>query len=194
MDKEEFIERLYVSLYNVCEKEKREILMDYEEHFQIGLERGLSEEEISKNLGNPEQIAKQFKYSSLVHKAEEKTTPVNILRVIIAGIGLGFLNLILGIPIIVTIIALLISGVAVGFSIILAGGSIFMSTLLEPLGLSFVNMLYIPNISSRLMLVFISIGLTCIGIIIILLLIKITRKTLFSILQYIKTNVKIIIG
>ncbi len=194
MNKNEYMDRLYSSLRNMCEEEKREILMDYEEHFQVGLERGLSEEEISKNLGTPEQMAKHFKYTALVNIAEEKTTPINIIRLIIAGIGLGFFNLILGLPFIVTIASLLISGAAVGLSLTVAGGSIFLATILEPLRLSFVSMSYIPNIFSRLMLIFIGIGLTFIGISITILFIKITKSFLLGLLKYIKTNVKIITG
>lgn len=194
LTEKEYIDKLYVNLSNISEEEKRDILMDYEEHFHVGLERGLSEDEISKNLGSPEQIAKQFKYSSLVNKAEEKTTPVNIIRLLIAGIGLGFFNLILGLPFVVTIMSLLISGAAVGLSLIIAGASVFISTILEPLNLSFISMLYIPNISSRLMLVFVGIGLAFIGISLIALMIKITKIFLIGVLKYIKTNVKIITG
>lgn len=194
MTEKEYIDKLYINLSNISEEEKRDILMDYEEHFHVGLERGLSEDEISKNLGSPEQIAKQFKYSSLVNKAEEKTTPVNIIRLLIAGIGLGFFNLILGLPFVVTIMSLLISGAAVGLSLIIAGASVFISTILEPLNLSFISMLYIPNISSRLMLVFVGIGLAFIGISLIALMIKITKIFLIGVLKYIKTNVKIITG
>ncbi len=194
LTEKEYIDKLYINLSNISEEEKRDILMDYEEHFHVGLERGLSEDEISKNLGSPEQIAKQFKYSSLVNKAEEKTTPVNIIRLLIAGIGLGFFNLILGLPFVVTIMSLLISGAAVGLSLIIAGASVFISTILEPLNLSFISMLYIPNISSRLMLVFVGIGLAFIGISLIALMIKITKIFLIGVLKYIKTNVKIITG
>ena len=194
LTEKEYIDKLYINLSNIPEDEKRDILMDYEEHFHVGLERGLSEDEISKNLGSPEQIAKQFKYSSLVNKAEEKTTPVNIIRLLIAGIGLGFFNLILGLPFVVTIMSLLLSGAAVGLSLIIAGASVFISTILEPLNLSFISMLYIPNISSRLMLVFVGIGLAFIGISLIALMIKITKIFLIGVLKYIKTNVKIITG
>lgn len=194
LNKKEYIDSLYSSLRNISEEEKRDILMDYEEHFQIGLERGLSEEEISKNLGSPEQIAKHFKYTSLVSKAEEKTTPINIIRVIIAGIGLGFFNLILGLPFIVTIGSLLISGAAVGLSLVLAGGSFFVATILEPLNLPFVSIPYIPNVSSRLMLLCIGIGLALIGVSATILFIKISKRFLIGVLKYIKTNVKIITG
>lgn len=194
MNKKEFIDILYISLYNIPEEEKREIIMDYEEHFQIGIERGLDEEEISNKLGNPEQIARQFKYNSLINKAEKKATPINILRVIIAGIGLGFFNLILGLPLIVTAVALLISGVAVGGSMALAGVSVFIATIIEPLNLSFINMAYIPNITSRFMLIFLATGTTFISIAVTIFFTKITKSFLIGILKYIKTNVKIITG
>lgn len=194
LDKNEFINKLHINLHNISEEEKRDILMDYEEHFQVGLERGLSEEEISKNLGNPENIAKQFRYSSLVNKAEEKTTPINIIRLVIAGIGLGFFNLILGLPFIFTAIVLLLTGILLGASVSISGLSFFVATILEPLNLSFISMVPIPNITSRLMLVFSSIGLIFIGFAVVILFIKLIRSFLLGVLKYIKTNVKIITG
>lgn len=194
MNKKEFINKLHINLHNISEDEKKDILMDYEEHFQIGIERGLSEVEISKNLGDPEKIAKQFKYNSLVSKAEEKTTPINIIRVVIAGIGLGFVNLILGLPLIFTAIVLLLSGILVGASVSISGLSFFVATILEPLNLSFISMVQVPNITSRLMLVFSSIGLIFIGFAIVILFIKLIKSFLLGVLKYIKTNVKIITG
>ena len=194
MNKKEFIDTLYLSLHSISEEEKRDILMDYEEHFQVGLERGLSEEEVSRNLGSPEQIAKQFKYSSLVNRAEQRTTPTNVIRVIFAGIGLGFFNLVLGLPLIVTVLSLLISGAAIGLSFIVAGISSFIAILLEPLKLTFMSMMYIPNLTSRFMLIFFSIGLTFIGVAVIILFIKIIKSFLLGVLKYIKTNIKIITG
>ncbi|AFS77767.1 hypothetical protein DUF1700 [Gottschalkia acidurici 9a] len=194
MNKKEFLNKLYISLRNITEAEKREIMEDYEEHFNVGIERGLSEEEISKKLGNPEHIGRQYKYNSLVNKAEENTTPLNIMRVLISGIGLGFFNLVLGLPIVATIVALLISGLAVGLSMGIAGVSISIASLLEPLNLPFINMVYIPNMASRFMLFFLGIGVFLLSIASTIGVFKLTQVFFKGILKYIKANAKIITG
>ena len=194
MNKKEFLNKLYISLRNIPEVEKGEIIQDYEEHFNVGIERGLSEEEISTKLGNPEQIGRQYKYNSLVNKAEENTTPLNILRVLISGMGLGFFNLVLGLPIIFTIFALLISGLAVGLSMGIAGVSISIASLLEPLNLPFINMIYIPNMASRFMLFFLGIGVALLSIVFTIGILKLTQVFFKGMLKYIKANAKIITG
>ena len=66
MNKEEFLRQLSNELASLDKNEKEDILYDYEEHFRIGIEEGLTEEEISKKLGEPKGIAKQFKVSVIL--------------------------------------------------------------------------------------------------------------------------------
>lgn len=58
--KKEFLERLAFRLSHFADAERDDILYDYEEHFQIGLERGESEADIIRKLGNPSTIAAQY--------------------------------------------------------------------------------------------------------------------------------------
>lgn len=46
MTKNKFLQQLNASLKRLSEKERTDILKDYEEHFTFGLEEGKSEEEI----------------------------------------------------------------------------------------------------------------------------------------------------
>ncbi|KNF07219.1 protein of unknown function DUF1700 [Gottschalkia purinilytica] len=194
MNKQEFLNKLYDNLKDIPEIEKREIMRDYEEHFHIGKERGLNEEEISRKLGDPEQIGKQYKYNSLVIRAEKSNNPLNILKVLICGMGLGFFNLVLGLPLLITAIALLISGALVCISMGIAGVAISVGTLLEPLNLPFISMFYIPNITSRFMILFLGIGITCISVAFTIIFWKIVQYFSKGILKYVKANVKIITG
>lgn len=60
MNKEDFLKTLDAALINCTWSEKKEIMYDYEEHFRIGLENGKTEEELIMELGDPEDIAKQY--------------------------------------------------------------------------------------------------------------------------------------
>lgn len=61
MNKEEFLKTLEDSLLSFPEGEKKEILYDYEEHFRIGFEKGKTEEELINELGEPQDIANQYR-------------------------------------------------------------------------------------------------------------------------------------
>ena len=58
MNREEYLKQLKAALKSLPEDELQDILYDYEEHFDIGLSKGKSEKEISAELGDPKEIAK----------------------------------------------------------------------------------------------------------------------------------------
>lgn len=72
MDKEEFLKSIKKALDKCSETERAEILYDYEEHFLIGRENGKTEEEICKELGNPDEIAENYQSSHLAEDFELK--------------------------------------------------------------------------------------------------------------------------
>jgi uncharacterized membrane protein len=61
MDKKEFLEELEERLIGISKEDKEEILQDYEEHFKAGKKKKRTEEEISKSLGEPKEIAKDIR-------------------------------------------------------------------------------------------------------------------------------------
>lgn len=60
MTKTEFLKQLEQHLLPLAAAERDEILADFEEHFQAGMESGKSEEQICEDLGNPESCAQQY--------------------------------------------------------------------------------------------------------------------------------------
>lgn len=64
MNKEEFLKTLDTAFTDFTWSEKKEIMYDYEEHFRIGLENGKTEGELIAELGEPEDIANQYKIDS----------------------------------------------------------------------------------------------------------------------------------
>lgn len=61
MNKQEYLKELRKNLRGFSQEEIDDILYDYEEHFSIGLSTGKTEEEIAEELGNPRDIAEQYK-------------------------------------------------------------------------------------------------------------------------------------
>lgn len=62
MNKKEYLYKLSETLKSIPESEKQDILYDYNEYFENGALEGRSEEEISKSLGNPEQVLESFDF------------------------------------------------------------------------------------------------------------------------------------
>lgn len=60
MNRKSYIDLLRYYLRDLPKNVIDDIVMDYEEHFAIGVSGGKSEEEISEELGSPETIAKEF--------------------------------------------------------------------------------------------------------------------------------------
>ena len=64
MNKKEFMRKLKECLVGMDQTDKREILLDYEEHFLDGLKEGRTEEEICASLGEPKELALNLKKAS----------------------------------------------------------------------------------------------------------------------------------
>lgn len=60
MSKEQFLKELSSHLRKLPDEERKDILFDYEEHFQFGIEEGKNESDIIKGLGSPKVIAKNY--------------------------------------------------------------------------------------------------------------------------------------
>ncbi|MCE5168344.1 DUF1700 domain-containing protein [Paenibacillus profundus] len=57
MHKEYFLLKLKLGLLPLPEEDRNEILAEYDAHFEFGKQQGRTEEEIAKELGDPEELA-----------------------------------------------------------------------------------------------------------------------------------------
>ncbi|WLD92761.1 HAAS domain-containing protein [Alkalihalobacillus sp. AL-G] len=94
MTRSEFLNELERLLHELPESERKEILFDYNEHFEIGKEEGKSQHEVSESLGNPRTIAKELKADFRINQAKENQSVSNISKAVIATLSLGFFNLV----------------------------------------------------------------------------------------------------
>jgi uncharacterized membrane protein len=70
MTQKEFLAALEVELKKLNVKNPQDILNDYAEHFQHGLEGGKTEQEICDKLGSPSTIAKAFEAENLLSQVK----------------------------------------------------------------------------------------------------------------------------
>ncbi|KKK39260.1 hypothetical protein WQ57_05575 [Mesobacillus campisalis] len=181
MTKKQFLTKLNASLKRLPSSERQDILQDMEEYFEIGIEEGKTEEQISASLGSPHQIAKELAAAYRVEKVGETATASNILRAVWAVIGLGFFNLVI---VLGPFVAL------AGF--IIAGWIVSVSFVASPI-LVLINVSIHPQIFEPFDLFF-SIGLAGLGLFIAIGMFFATRAITNGFVRYLKYNVGLVKG
>ncbi|MCL2527343.1 MAG: DUF1700 domain-containing protein [Defluviitaleaceae bacterium] len=81
MKKHQFINELTTALHPVDAQTRAEIIADINEHFEEGISRGQTEEEICKNLGQPGQIADQVVEEYKTHYGSRSNTNETIDKI-----------------------------------------------------------------------------------------------------------------
>ncbi|MEB2630315.1 DUF1700 domain-containing protein [Peribacillus frigoritolerans] len=179
MNKEQFIKQLNASLTRLSLEEREDILQDYEEYFEIGMEEGKSEQEISKSLGNPRQISKELMATYHLGQVEQTTSASNVMRAVWAVIGLGFFNLVIVLGPFIALIGVVIAGWVSAIAFILA-----------PLGALF--NLVLGNF--QLFDLFFALGLCGIGIFIAMGMFVATSALTKGFIRYLKFNASLVKG
>lgn len=77
MNKTEYLSALKEALKDTDESVMEEIVLDYEEHFQIGMENGKSEEQICEELGAIDDLVKEIKEVYNTNHSDEKNEESN---------------------------------------------------------------------------------------------------------------------
>jgi len=189
MQKNEYLRKLDLSLSGISESERKDILADYVEHFEMGVLDGRTEEEISESLGDPRSIGKEYTAVSLVKKAENSPSAGGLGRAILATIGLGLFNLIVVLIPFICIITILAVLLVIGFSFCCAGPILTGGAVLEMLGI--VTGILFFSVHAA---IFLGIGLTCLGLLIIIGEFWLARLLYRIGIRYLKWNIAVIHG
>ncbi len=120
MNKEQFLKTLEKLLEKLPVAERKDILIDFEEHFTFGIEEGKTEEEISASLGLPEKIAKELLATYHLEKVEKTASTGNIFRAVWAVVGLGFFNLVIVLGPFIALTGIVLGGWAVATAFVLS--------------------------------------------------------------------------
>ncbi|UTB32642.1 MAG: DUF1700 domain-containing protein [Methanobacterium sp. ERen5] len=188
MNKEEYLKKLSKQIKKMSVDEKRDLLLDYEEHFRIGMEKGRTEEEISKALGNPKNVAKQIKADYMVKKAEDKPSPTSIIEALTAVAGLGLFNIFIAVPSLLLAVVI-ISLVLAGSAVIVIGIFITLSPLLHVFLPNFVYLPVDKGVSTIIWVLF-GIALTIAGTIFVLIMSYAANKLYQMVIKLLKSNIE----
>ena len=188
MNKERFIEILKSSLGNLPQDEIDDILYDYNEHFEIGINNGKTEEEICKELGDPKAIAKSYRASMALEKAEEYPSAKNLTSAVLAAIALGFFNIVIVIGPFIGIIGVIIGLFAVSISIFISGIAAILSPLISIFAPAYIHTMGINSFA----IIFFGIGLAALGLLMFIGLSYLSKYLYKLTVKYLNWNINII--
>jgi uncharacterized membrane protein len=189
MNKQQFLEALRKQLGGLPEADLKEIIYDYEEHFRNGVQDGKTEEEIVAHLGDIRQIANQYRMSSALKTAEEKTTPANVGRAVIMTVTLGFFNIVIILGPYLGLLGALAGLFAAAVGISAAGIGIMVGMVVAPVLPELVNI----GLSYPIAF-FVSVGLTCFGVLFFIGDCYLAKYFFKGTVSYLKWNLNIIKG
>lgn len=74
MDKKDYLDKLELELRRLNVAKIDEVLADYNEHFELGLAKGKSPQQIAEKLGEPLLIAKAYNAENLISQMQDSAT------------------------------------------------------------------------------------------------------------------------
>jgi len=136
MNRVQYLNILEKNLRSLKKEEVDDILQDFKEYFEVGIERGRPESDLMASLGNPRILARQIRFESYVKMAEGNASAAYIGKAVFTSIGLSFFNLIFILPFFLIIAGVLLALYALAVAVFAAGvsgtiGSFFLPVISE---------------------------------------------------------------
>jgi uncharacterized membrane protein len=189
-NEQEYIRILKSRLEGTLPKEDLDdLLSDYSEHFRIGKSNGRSEEELWRSLGSPDDVAREIRAMHLVKKAESVRSCGNIFHAVIATLGLGLFNLVFVLTPFILLLVMLLVVCIIGVLFAILGPIAFVYSILQIAGLPAFAIWLSPFAG-----VFFSIGMTSLGLLLIIGDYYLARFFYRVGIRYLKWNIGVIRG
>ncbi len=190
MNEQEFIRILRNRLEGTLARDELDdIVSDYAEHFRAGKESGRSDEELWRALGSPDDIAREIRAMHLVKKAESVKSCGNIFHAVLATLGLGLFNLVFVLVPFILLVVMLLVIFMLGVAFAVIGPAAFVFSVLQLAG-SPAFAIWLNPVAG----LFISIGITTLGLLIIIGDYYLARFFYRAGIRYLKWNIGVITG
>jgi len=124
MNRAEFLHRLHKGLSRLPASICKEIMADYEAHFADGMEAGRTEDEVAAALGEPERLARELRAEAGLKRWEAEKNPSAAIGAVIAVLGLGAIDLLILLPILVGVLTAMIALFTAALAVVVAGGAV----------------------------------------------------------------------
>lgn len=125
MNRQEYLKKLETGLGSMSYKEVKDILAEIDSHFAAGTAKGKSEEELAKELGSPEDLARAYIDGSELPKALRKEPEIKEAKSVTdehvaEKLFVIFFNLLVAIPLWLTLLCALVSVALIELAVIAA--------------------------------------------------------------------------
>lgn len=181
MTKTAYMDKLKAYLHSLPSDELEDILSDYDEHFEVGLSKGKTAEEISKELGDPYDISRNYiNASSITNVAVTTSNNQGILIILL----LAAFNIVIVIGPYISIVGLLIGMYITGVSFIFGGIALMLGN-----AFNFIGIISQPHILTSLGF---GIGLSSLGVLTLILGIYLSKLLISLTKRYISWNIEIV--
>ncbi len=125
MTRVEFIDRLKRGLAGLPAAAIAEIVADHESHFAEGVAAGRTEAEVAAALGDPSRLARELRAEASLKRWEENRNPSGAAAAVFAVLGLGAIDLLILLPILMTVFGTLFGLIIADVAVFFAGGFVF---------------------------------------------------------------------
>jgi uncharacterized membrane protein len=127
MTRQAFMARLREGLRGLPVQTQADIVADYDRHFAEGAAAGRSEAEVAAALGDPTRLARELRAEAGVKRWQEERNPSSGGAAVLAVLGLGAIDIIVLLPILLAIVGAMI-GCTVGAGGLFVGGAAMFAT------------------------------------------------------------------
>jgi uncharacterized membrane protein len=125
MTRQAFMARLREGLRGLPPQVQADIVADYERHFADGEAAGRSEADVASALGDPDRLARELRAEAGLKRWEEYRNPSSAAGAIFALLGLGALDIVIMLPIIMGVGGTLFGFAVAVIGVFVAGGAVF---------------------------------------------------------------------
>lgn len=125
MTRDLFLAQLRLGLDGLSKATVDEIVADYETHFADGVAAGRTEAEVAEALGDPRRLARELRAEAGVKAWKEEKTPTAAAGAVFAVLGLGAIDILILLPILLGVVGALFGFYVAAIAIFFAGGAVF---------------------------------------------------------------------
>ncbi len=125
MTRAAFLSRLREGLRGLPPQTINEVIVDYDTHFTDGVSDGRTEEDVAGALGDPSRLARELRAEIGLKRWEEQKNASGAASAIFAFVGLGAIDILILLPILLVILSILFGFFVGGIALFVVGGAVF---------------------------------------------------------------------
>lgn len=127
MTRDDFMKRLNRGLAGLPDDVIADVVSDYDAHFAAARDEGRSETEVAEALGDPGRLAREIRLETGIRRWQEVRSPSTAWTAVIAFIGLGAIDVLVLLPVLLPAIGVVIGLYVAMLGLFVAGGAVMIA-------------------------------------------------------------------